>query len=386
MATPLPLSTPAERLRALAVFGSIAAISFLHVAAPSPLEGHHMERHGLHSALEGLYYIPLLLAGYWWGGLRAGACGLLVSGIYGIHTSLQLGGVLDPANRGRLLALAIFPAVAFTTGRIADRLRRESQRALDSERQLRIETQHLLEAERQLRRAEMLAALGELSAGLAHEIRNPLAAIRGAAEVVSAGVPAGSRDEEFSRLLLSEVDRLDRVVSDFLRFARPGRPGEELADPVEATKATFALLRSQAEKSGVSLRLEGDASGRFVVCPPEALRQVLLNLCLNALQAMGTKGGALRVRMSEGEGSRLRLTVEDSGPGVPPDDREAIFRPFHTTKEGGTGLGLPVVAKIVAGCGGTVSVGDAEGGGARFAVELPFAPDGAPTPACEVVG
>jgi len=368
----IPLATWQDRLRAIAVFGGIGVISFFHVAAPSPLEGDHMARHGLHSALEGLYYIPLLLAGYWWGGWPAGICGIVVSGTYGVHTSLQLGGVLDPANRGRLLALVIFPVVAFTTGLLADRLRRETQRLVD--------------AERQLRRAEMLAALGELSAGLAHEIRNPLAAIRGAAEVVSGGVPKGSRDEEFARLLLSEVERLDRVVSDFLQFARPGKPGEVLADPALAAKATFTLLRPQAERAGVQLRLHGAGVDRMVVCPPEALRQVLLNLCLNALQAIGTGGGAVTVRFSEPGSGRVRISVDDTGPGVPANQREVIFRPFHTTKEKGTGLGLPVVAKIVAGCDGTVTVEDAEGGGARFTVELPAAPAGTRHPVPEVVG
>ena len=353
----IPLATWPDRLRAIAVFGGIGAISAFHVFAPLP-EGHDMALHGLHSALEGLYYIPLLLAGYWWGGWPAGTCGIAVSGIYGVHTSLQLGGVLAPMNRGRILALVIFPVVAFTTGLLADRLRR----------------------------AEMLAALGELSAGLAHEIRNPLAAIRGAAEVISGGVPGGSRDEEFARLLLSEVARLDRVVSDFLQFARPGKPGEVYADPALAVKATFTLLRPQAERAGVELRLIGAGVDRMVFCPPEALRQVLLNLCLNALQAIGPPGGAVTVRITEPGPGRLRISVDDTGPGVPSDQREVIFRPFHTTKEKGTGLGLPVVAKIVAGCGGTVTVEDAEGGGARFSVELPAAPAGTRSPVPEVVG
>ncbi len=367
----IPLATWRDRLRALGVFGGIGAISAFHVFAPLP-EGHDMALHGLHSALEGLYYIPLLLAGYWWGARPAGICGVAVSTIYGVHTSLQLGGVLDPMNRGRILALVIFPVVAFTTGLLADRLRRETQRLVD--------------AERQLRRAEMLAALGELSAGLAHEVRNPLAAIRGAAEVVSVGIPKGSRDEEFARLLVSEVERLDRVVSDFLHFARPGRPGEVFADPALAATATFTLLRPQAERAGVDFRLERSGADRMVACPPETLRQVLLNLCLNALQAIGSGGGAVTVRIAGGAKDRVRISVDDTGPGVPAAQREAIFRPFHTTREKGTGLGLSVVAKIVAECGGTVTVDDGESGGARFTVEVPAAPAGTVPPVPEVVG
>jgi len=368
----IPLAGWPHRLRAMAVFGSVGLISAFHLAAPSPLEGDHMARHGLHSALEGLYYVPLLLAGYWWGRWPAVACGVLVSGIYGAHTSLQLGGLLEAVNRGRLLAVGIFPVVAFTTGLLADRLRRETRRLLD--------------AERELRRAEMLAALGELSAGLAHEIRNPLAAIRGSAEVVAGAVAPGSRDEEFSRMLLSEVDRLDRVVSAFLEFARPGRPGEDRSAPADAVKATFGLLRPQATRAGVDLRTEGDAADRPVICPPEALRQVLLNLCLNALQAMAPTVGAVIVRVEESGRERVRILVDDTGPGVPADRREVIFRPFHTTREKGTGLGLSIVAKIAAGCGGSVTVEDAPGGGARFVVDLPAAPAGTRAPVPEVVG
>ena len=368
----VPLATWPDRYRAVAVFGGIGLITTLHLSAPRPVGAEHMAIHGLHSALEGLYYIPLLLAGYWWGRWSAGTCGLLVSAIYGVHTQVQLNGVLDAANRGRLLALFIFPTAAFVTGLLADRLRRE--------------TRALLESERQLRRAEMLAGLGELSAGLAHEIRNPLAAIRGAAEVLAAGVPEGSRDEEFARILLSEVQRLDRVLSDFLLFARPGKAGEEFADPTLAAKATFTLPRPQAERAGVDLRLHGGGVDRLVRCPPESLRQILLNLSLNALQALGAKGGAVTLRITEPARDRVRLVVDDSGPGVPAAEREAVFRPFHTTREGGTGLGLSIVAKIVAGAGGTITVGEAEGGGARFTVDLPGAPAGTRAPVPEVVG
>ncbi len=371
MASLLPLATWPDRLRALAVFGGIGAVTAFHLSAPRPEGADHMAIHGLHSALEGLYYIPLLLAGYWWGRLPAAACGLLVSAIYGVHTQVQLGGVLEAVNRGRLLALFIFPAVAFTTGLLADRLRRE--------------TRSLLEAERRLRRAEMLAALGELSAGLAHEVRNPLAAIRGAAEVVTASVPPGSRDEEFARLLLAEIDRLDRVVSDFLAFARPGRPGEEVSDAAAVARETLGLLRGQAGRAKVALRCDAPPGPVAVRCPPESLKQVLLNLGLNALQAMAGRGGALTVAVADAGGA-VAITMDDTGPGVPPAERERVFRPFVTMRPGGTGLGLSVVARIVEDCGGSVEAGDAPGGGARFTVRLPAAPAGVPAPLPEVVG
>jgi two-component system sensor histidine kinase HydH len=367
----IPLETWPDRLRALGVFGGVGAITALHLLTPLP-QGHDIDLHARHTLLEGLYYLPIFLAAYSWG-LRGGALGGgLVDAIYAAHTHFQLGGVLDPVNRSRLLALLMFPVVGLTLGWLTDRLRRE--------------TQALVDAERQLRRAEMLAALGELSAGLAHEIRNPLAAIHGAAEVVSGAIPKGSRDEEFARLLLSEIQRLDRVVSDFLLFARQGKPGEDVSDPAACTKETFTLLRARAEKERIHFRLRIDMEGLRVRCPPEALRQVLLNLCLNAVQAIGSRPGNVTVHIKAPAPGLTRIVVDDTGPGVPASQREVVFRPFHTTKEGGTGLGLAVVARIVAGCGGTVEVGEAVDGGARFTVALPAAPRPARAEVSEVVG
>jgi signal transduction histidine kinase len=358
-------------LKGAAVLGLVGVITALHLVTPMP-RGHQMDLHALHTVLEGLYYLPILMAGFAWG-LRGGlSCGLLVDGIYALHTHFQLGGLLDPVNRGRLLALLIFPAIGAATGFLADALRRESRAHLD--------------AERQLRRAELLAALGELSAGLAHEIRNPLAAIRGAAEVIAGALPGGSPDLEFAALLQSEVDRLDRVLSDFLLFARPGPPGEEFADPAACARATFALLAAQAGRANVTLRLAEEGPPLLVRCPPSSLRQLLLNLLLNSLQAIGAKGGEVAVRVGGGEPGLARIVVDDTGPGLPPADRGKLFRPFFSTKPGGTGLGLSMVAKIADGCGGSVAAGDAPGGGARFTVVLPRAPGSAAPPAPEVVG
>ncbi|MCU0725485.1 MAG: ATP-binding protein [Planctomycetes bacterium] len=357
--------------KAAAVAGLVGAITLLHVLSPMP-HGHRMDLHALHTVLEGLYYLPILMAGFAFG-LRGGlACGVLVDMVYALHTHLQLGGLADPANRGRLLALLIFPTIGAVTGWLTDALRRE--------------TRAHLAAERQLQRAELLAALGELSAGLAHEIRNPLAAIRGAAEVVTGAVPKDSKDFEFATLLQSEVDRLDRVLSDFLLFARPGPAGEEHADPAACARATFALLAAQAGRAGVDFRLTEDGPPTLVRCPPSSLRQVLLNLVLNSLQAIREKGGEVLVRIGPDRRGAARITVDDTGPGVPPGHREKLFRPFFSTKPGGTGLGLSLAAKIVEGCGGSITVGDAPGGGARFAFTLPRAPDGARPPEPEVVG
>lgn len=359
------------RLRALVVLGGLAGISTLHVFAPLPSEAHDAGLHGLHSALEGLYFVPLLLAGYWWGRRPALLCGLAASIAYGLHVEMQLGGILAPENRGRLLALFMFPLVAFVTGHLAARLREEGR--------------VLVETERNLRRAELLAALGEMTAGLAHEIRNPLSAIRGAVEVLTQSTGLASRDREFVDLLLSEVGRLETLVAGFLAFARPSRPGADRADPVSVARVTLALLRTQAERQGVEVALDAPAEVPAVRCPEESLRQVLLNLCLNALQAMAPSAGNLRVRISPAD-EHVTIAVEDTGPGIPPQERERVFHPFVTTKPQGTGLGLSVAARAVHACEGSIDIGDAPGGGASVVIRLPRAPEPAGDAPPDIVG
>lgn len=374
-----PLSSPdncararwPDWLKALAVLGGLGAISALHVLAPLPATAKDMGLHGLHSALEGLYFVPLLLAGYWWGRSPALLCGLAASLAYGIHVETQLGGLLEPVNRGRVLALFMFPLVAFVTGHLAARLREEGRVLVDTERNLR--------------RAELLAALGEMTAGLAHEIRNPLSAIRGSVEVLAQSRGLEARDREFVDLLLSEVGRLETLVAGFLAFARPARPGADRADPLGVARVTLALLRTQAERQRVDVGIDAPPEVSPVRCPEESLRQVLLNLCLNALQAMAPSGGSLRVRLTEAA-EDVTIAVEDTGPGIPAEERERVFHPFVTTKPQGTGLGLSVAARAVHACEGSIDIGDSPGGGARVVIRLPRAPEHASDSPPDIVG
>lgn len=366
-----PMSRWSTWGRAVVVLGGLGAISALHVLSPLPRAAHDMGLHGLHSALEGLYYVPLLLAGYWWGRTPALLCGLAASVAYGLHVETQLGGLFAPVNEGRLLALFMLPLVAFVTGHLAARLREEGRA--------------LMEAERHLRRAEVLAALGELTAGLAHEIRNPLSSIRGAMDVLAQSPGLAARDREFADIVFAEVGRLERLVSGFLAFAGPGRSGTESADALAAARATLALLRPQADRLRVELVLEAAPDVPLVRCPEESLRQVLLNLSLNAVQAMADSGGTLRIRLHPSDG-QVALAVEDTGPGIPAGERERVFHPFVTTKAEGTGLGLSVAARAVQACQGTIDIEDAPVRGARVVVRLPQAPPGERDALPDIVG
>jgi signal transduction histidine kinase len=232
----------------------------------------------------------------------------------------------------------------------------------------------------QMKERDRLAAIGEMSAGLAHEIRNPLAAIKGAIQYLDPQKLPGD-DREFLEIIIEEVNRLNGVVSQFLDYSRPLKPALAPADLNELLTRTFRLLGS-AVPPGIDLSLSLAPDVPRVLCDAEQLKQVFINLVQNAFQAM-PRGGRLEVSTSVSrdelafwrEGSRRPDAVEvrfrDTGPGVPEEARERIFVPFYTTKEKGTGLGLAICQRIVKAHLGTIVVRSAPGEGAEFIISLP---------------
>jgi signal transduction histidine kinase len=232
---------------------------------------------------------------------------------------------------------------------------------------------------------EKLAAVGTMTAGLSHEIRNPL---NGAALQLSVlerrvrKLPEAQQGPLLEPLSLvrDEIRRLDHILEDFLQFARPREFKPEPVEVESLLRRVVDLLGNQAELRKVRLELEGPVPSSRLPGEEERLRQVLINLALNALEATPPGG---QVRLSAGEDSEgMWLRVEDTGPGVPVEIRDRIFEPFFTTKAQGSGLGLSIVHAIVAQHGGTLEVGEAPEGGARFVLRLPKA---APAPPGERV-
>jgi two-component system sensor histidine kinase PilS (NtrC family) len=222
--------------------------------------------------------------------------------------------------------------------------------------------------EEALRRQNHLASLGELAAGLAHEVRNPLAALSGAAQILRVadhpGAPAD--DRKLFDLIQRETTHLETLVSDFLTFARPPAPSMAEGDLAKLARSTFDAFCAGEQVSQRKLSCEVDpARASF---DEGQMRQVISNLLRNALEATDADGQiGLRVRSSD---RWAWVEVQDNGPGVPETLRDRIFEPFFTTKEHGTGLGLALVGRIVGAHGGTIDV-DATSGGSRFVVSLP---------------
>ena len=227
-----------------------------------------------------------------------------------------------------------------------------------------------------MKERDRLAALGEMAAGLAHEIRNPLGAIKGAAQLLTPSEVPGETSQ-FLSIIVEEVNRLNKVVSQFLDYARPYRGEMDLLDINEVIRKTATLLGADSK---VELQLTLDDALPRVRADAEQMRQVFLNLAINAIQAM-PEGGKLTIASAlrkTRRGTRpsplpqqIEVRFRDTGPGIPPGEMKNLFIPFFTTKEKGTGLGLPISQRIVENHGGAIEVRSRQGVGSTFTVVLP---------------
>jgi two-component system, NtrC family, sensor kinase len=258
------------------------------------------------------------------------------------------------------------------------KLRADEQRMRDQIDELERRAQKLREAQDRLVRTERLASVGRLSAGLAHEIGNPIAALLGLEDLLLQGGLSDEEHHDFLKRIKSETERIHRVLRDLLDFARPAAAakggGDKPGDVSEAIADVVALVRPQRSFREVELHVEADPDLPRVTLGNERLMQVLLNLLLNAADAALVKGVVTLSAQRSAAG--VRLTVEDNGPGIDPAVRERLFEPFVTTKEvgKGTGLGLAVCRGLVESARGTIQLDESYEKGARFVVELPAHP------------
>ena len=227
--------------------------------------------------------------------------------------------------------------------------------------------------EERIRQSEQLAALGRMSAAVAHEIRNPLSSIKGFAQFLAHVLKDKEKEREYALIMVREVDRMNRVVTDLLNFARPLEIDPTPAEPCELLSHTLQLVKTDADSRGVKILLDCDVSGELVSFDSGLMTQVLLNLLLNAIQSVEDKGH-VSARVKNNNEGQLVFEIEDDGPGIAESDLQLIFEPFFTTRETGTGLGLSIVRKIVEKHGGDVQVSSPvpeTGRGCRFTVTLP---------------
>jgi signal transduction histidine kinase len=332
---------------------------------------------GINSSYYLIYYLPVATAAMYFGAWLT----LLWTGL----TAVAYLSFLIPALRIYVLSpegateLAIrnlfFFLAAIVINRFVTENRRQSQRYRELAEALAETNRQLAQAQEERRRSERLAALGQLSAGLAHELRNPLGVIKGSAEMLGKRAEgADALTRELAGYISSEVNRLNTLVTRFLDFARPANLHLH-AEPV-APLVERALKNARDRWPEAKVEVERQFTDGLPAVPLDAdfCEQIFTNLFLNAYEAMEKDGGKLRVSIapvrSDGR-EGVEIEVADTGPGIPAELAQQIFNPFFTTKKTGVGLGLSIVSKIVDDHRGTIRVASQPGDGACFRVFLP---------------
>jgi len=364
------------RKRAVLVVALLLLCAVSHFLIPP-------HEHQWHEFLFKVTYVPIILAALWFG-LRGGlAISATTSALYLAHVQWQLGGHATSDNLGHTLDIALYNGIALVTGLLAQaqtKARRRAERLAEEQSSLRrrlqesyqalqLQTEELLQASERLRQSERLAALGEVTAVMAHEIRNPLNGISGAAEIVGREDVTPTVRAEFAGILRKETARLNQAVHNILNLARDRKPEVRDTSLQEVAQRVVRLANREAEQRSVSLTDDIPAGLRFET-DSLLLEHILLNLVLNGIQATPA-GGAVTLAGRKNADS-LVLAVRDTGPGIPPEVQARMFTPFFTTKPSGTGLGLAVARRFAHALGGEIRVQSAPGQETEFSLEIPL--------------
>jgi len=356
--------------RVLVLGGAIAATGMAHHLTP-------IELINLHNVYQRLYYLPIFAGAYWFGFGGAITASMVSAVSYLPHILIdwrRMRGIHDEYLAAQYAEIIMFQVVAFVVGLLAQSEHRLRQRQERTSRELADAYRELRESFQHLSRADRLSSLGELSAGVAHEIKNPLASIQGSLEIVAAEFPPGHAKREFVEIMEKELQQLNAIVTEFLDFARVPRPVRMPCDVREIIGSLKVLCSKEAAQNSVELAVSSPETLPELNLDASQMQQALLNVVLNGIQAM-PDGGRLDVMLMRSNGG-VRIEIRDQGPGVPPDQRTRIFDPFFTSKARGTGLGLPIAQKLIRAQGGDIRLGEEpEGPGAVFVIELPSGSD-----------
>jgi two-component system sensor histidine kinase HydH len=357
-------NTNHKYLRVGIIVALVAVITTLHYSTP-------IEHTYLHQIYQRSYYIPIVFGGYWFeilGGLATSA-GLTV--LFLIHIWRDWAHHPYYAFQ-QYTEIPMYFVMAILVGYLSRLQRKTRERTEKASAELSAAYKKLNDTFDQLRHADRLASLGQLAAGIAHEIRNPLGSIQGAVEILGQGVQAEDPKSEFARIARKEVARLDRLTNEILQFSKPAPPRQMELDPREIVDAACRLVADQAVRQGIRILRESVSPDARILVDPEQVKQVLINILINAIQVQ-PQGGTIHVD-ERLEGGEWITTIQDAGPGIDPDQLDKIFDPFFTTKREGTGLGLSISYQLVKNNGGRLWVTPNPGQGGRFLVGFPAIP------------
>jgi two-component system, NtrC family, sensor histidine kinase HydH len=308
------------------------------------------------ASLELIYVLPIAIAAVLFG-WRGGLIAALIATF------------LDSLNGGwQVVSACVYLALGLIAGIYTDRLRQETRKHQQTAGQLSDVYEKLQTNFEGMKRAERLSALGHLSAGLAHEIRNPLASIAGAASILRRTEPSDAKAAKCLDIIESESKRLNGLLTTFLNFAGPSPPKLQSVQVDSILDGVLALAQHALGHKNIEFRLQVAADLPPLECDPEQMTQVLLNLVINATEA--SESGEAVTLAADHSSEGLRIRVIDHGCGVPPEDIDKLFNPFFTTKETGTGLGLPVAHQIVSQMGGALTAHRNPAGGMTFSIDF----------------
>ena len=328
--------------------------------------GHDIE---IHNLLHHLNFLPLMLAGMLFGWRGAGVASIF-SALIDAPVIAHYWRTWPLDAKDQILELSIFSAAGLIAGYLSDGERAQRRKVERTQRELQTVYTTLRENIASMKKAERLSAAGRLAASLAHEIRNPLASISGAAGILRRGTASVEYKNDCLDIIDKESQRLNKLLTGFLNFAIPRLPRLQRTDPNAILASVTSLVLHTAEAGNITLRHEALASCPEIECDPEQLKQVLLNLLINAIEA-SPSNATIYIRTVVNDGV-LAMEVQDQGSGISEDHLDHIFDPFFTTKPKGTGLGLAISSMIVAQHGGTLGFLRNPGSGATFRVELPL--------------
>lgn len=326
-------------LPVLTISVMVLLVAALHFLTP-------VDRLVLHQIYQRLYYIPIILAAIWYGWRGGLGAALAASLSYIPHIALHWQHQNYDYALNQYAEITLFFVIGAVTGWLGDQKRRESERAERINNELQTAYAELRETVGQLLQAERLSSLAEIASGVVHEVRNPLGAIKGAVEILEDELAPDSPRREFAHIAKQEVERIDKLVQEFFRFARPPKLAKTSVNVNELVRSVSTFYGQEATAQNV--RIEESLADDLppVAMDSEQIKQVLLNLAINAIQMM-PDGGDLFFRTFQDD-KTVTIEVEDSGGGIPQNVIGRIFDPFFTTKDKGSGLGLSVAHKIVA--------------------------------------
>jgi len=351
----------------------VVAVGLLHTFTPS-------DQLVLHDIYRRISYFPIVVAAILYGirgGVFLAAC-TSIAFIPHLRHFYHLG---PSAYLAELPEVLLYFGAGIVTGAIAGREQKLrikyqelSEKLERSYKKLHRQASTLVEAEEQLHASQKLSALGQLSASLAHEVKNPLAAIRGSVEILADDFPEGHPKHEFSEILLKETSRLSNTVEEVLRYSKNQQP--ELAPPspeplAVVLKRVRVLLDNNFNSKNIDCSMELQKETETLLIDGDKMTQVFINLLLNSCEAIERNG---RIDISaQQDDKEIRISFNDNGPGISAELSEKIFTPFYSSKEEGTGLGLAISSRIVESYGGTLCLERSDHDtGARFVITLPI--------------